>query len=182
MSAQDLILGSRVAHVGELKRELAQEKAANAALRDENAALKAHFDFALLAATDLRALPPGGRLELWDGWNLVLGAKKEARDRADLIAQAKARLAAEGAEALRVWIVFDGARESVVNDGRLRVSYTGGAGEHRADRFITAFVRMAAYLGLAERLAVRTNDKDFARAVSRLCQPEDLPRRGRQRN
>ncbi len=57
MSAQDLILGARVAHVRELKAELAQEKAANAALRDENAALKAHFDFALLAAQDLRDLP-----------------------------------------------------------------------------------------------------------------------------
>ena len=168
MSAQDLILGARVAHVRELQTALAQEKAANAALRDENAALKAHFDFALLAAEDLKGMKPGERLELWDGWNLVLGAKKEARDRADLIAQAKARLAAEGAEALRVWIVFDGARESVVNDGRLRVSYTGGAGEHRADRFITAFVRMAAYLGLADRIKVRTSDKDFLRTVKRL--------------
>ena len=166
MSAQDLILGARVAHVRELQTALAQEKAANAALRDENAALKAHFDFALLAAEDLKALKPGERLELWDGWNLVLGAQKEARDRADLVAQAKACLAADAG--LRVWIVFDGPREAATNDGRLRVSYTGGLGEHRADRFILAYVRMAAYLGLAGRLAVRTNDKDFSRAVARL--------------
>ena len=174
MSAQDLILGARVAHVRELQTALAQEKAANAALRDENAALKAHFDFALLAATDLRDLPPGGRLELWDGWNLVLGAQKEARDRADLVAQAKARLAAPGAEALRVWIVFDGPREAVTNDGRLRVSYTGGQGEHRADRFILAYVRMASYLGLAGRIAVRTNDKDFSRAVARTVSRSNM--------
>ena len=165
MSAQDLILGARVAHVRELQTALAQEKAANAALRDENAALKAHFDFALLAAEDLKGLKPGERLELWDGWNLVLGAQKEAHDRADLVAQAKARLAADAG--LRVWIVFDGPREAATNDGRLRVSYTGGQGEHRADRFILAYVRMAAYLGLAGRLAVRTNDKDFSRAVAR---------------
>ena len=170
MSAQDLILGARVAHVRELKTELARAKAENAALRDENAALKAHFDFALLAAQDLRALPADGKLELWDGWNLILGATKSARSRDELVAQAKARLAAPGAEALRVWIVFDGPRESVVNDGRLRVSYTGGAGEHRADRFITAFVRMAAYLGLAGRVAVRTNDKDFSREAMRMIE------------
>jgi hypothetical protein len=166
MSAQDLILGARVAHVRELQTALAQEKAANAALRDENAALKAHFDFALLAAEDLKGLQPGERLELWDGWNLVLGAQKEARDRADLVAQAKTRLAADAG--LRVWIVFDGPREAATNDGRLRVSYTGGQGEHRADRFILAYVRMAAYLGLADRLAVRTNDKDFARDARRM--------------
>ena len=176
MSAQDLILGSRVAHVRELKAALAQEKAAGAALRDELAALKAHLDFALLAAEDLRALPPGGRLEIWDGWNLVLGAKKEARDRDDLVAQAKARLAAPGAEELRVWIVFDGPEESVANDGRLRVSYTGGTGEHRADRLVTAFARMAAYLGFSDRLAVRTNDKDFARAVARLADGRKKPK------
>ena len=124
MSAQDLILGARVAHVRELQTALAQEKAANAALRDENAALKAHFDFALLAAEDLKGLKPGERLELWDGWNLVLGAQKEARD--------------------------------------------------RADRFILAYVRMAAYLGLAGRLAVRTNDKDFSRAVARIVSRSNM--------
>ena len=168
MSAQNVILGARVAHVRELKDALAKEKASNAALRDELAALKAHFDFALLAAAVLRALPPDGRLEIWDGWNLILGATKEARDRDALLAQARARLAAPGAAGLRVWIVFDGAKEAVSNDGRLRVSYTGGDGAHRADRLITAFVRMAAYLGLADRVDVRTNDKDFVRAVTRL--------------
>ena len=168
MSAQDLILGSRVAHVRELKGELAREKAANAALRDENAALKAHFDFALLAAADLRALPPGGVLEIWDGWNLILGASRVAQGRDELVAQARMRLAEPDAAALRVWIVFDGPRESVVNEARLRVSYTGGMGEHRADRFIVAFVRMAAYLGLADRIKVRTSDKDFLRTVKRL--------------
>jgi len=158
MSAQDVIMGSRVAHVRELKTEIEKLKAENAALRDERDALKAHFDLALLAAQDLR---DGETLEIWDGWNLILGAKKEARDRADPIAQAKAA-------DRRVWIVFDGHDENVRDDGLVRVSYTGGRGEHRADKFICDFVRMAAYLGLAERIAVRTNDKDFIRTLRRL--------------
>lgn len=168
MDAQDVMLGARVAHVRELKAALAQAKAENAALRDENAALRAHFDFALLAAEDLRGLPPDGRLEIWDGWNLILGSPKEAKDRPALIAQAKARLAQDATGALRVWIVFDGPEERVAQEGRLRVSYTGGTGAHRADRLIVSFVRMAAYLGLAGRLAVRTNDRDFARDAKRL--------------
>lgn len=168
MSAQDVILGARVAHVRELKAELSKEKAANAALRDENAALRAHVDLACLAAEDLRRLPADGVLELWDGWNLVLGAQKEARDRAALVAQARERLAAPGAEALRIWIVFDGPREKVENDGRLRVSYTGGTGEQRADRAILAFVRFAAYLGLAGRVRVRTNDRELSRRSARV--------------
>lgn len=166
MDAQDLMLGARVAHVRELQTALARAKAENAALRDENAALWAHFDFALLAAEELRGMPPEGRLEIWDGWNLILGAQKAARDRPTLIAQAKARL--EQDEALRIWIVFDGPEERVAHEGRLRVSYTGGTGAHRADRLIVSFVRMAAYLGLADRIRVRTNDKDFARDVKRL--------------
>ena len=168
MSAQDVILGAHVAHVRELKAALAAAKAENAALRDENAAMKAHLDLALLAAEDLEGLPAGGRLEVWDGWNLVLGAAKAASDRRALVEQARERLSAPGAEGLRIWIVFDGADERVaVSDGRLRVSYTGGTGEHRADRLVTAFVRMAAYRGLAGRLAVRTDDRDFAKAVRR---------------
>ena len=159
MSAQDLIMGSRVAHVKELRAEIEKLKAENAALRDERDSLRAHFDLALLAAMDLKGGEP---LEIWDGWNLILGAKKEAKDRADLIAQAKA-------SGKRVWIVFDGHDENVHLPGaNVRVSYTGGQGEHRADKFITDFVRMAAYLGFADRVSVRTNDRDFRKAVGRL--------------
>ena len=159
MSAQDVIMGSRVAHVRELKAEIERLKAENAALRDERDSLKAHFDQALLAATDLR---DGEPLEIWDGWNLILGAQKEAKDRADLIAQAKA-------SGRRVWIVLDGPEENVhLLGANVRVSYTGGTGAHRADKFICDFVRMAKYLGLADRVTVRTNDKDFRRTVRRL--------------
>lgn len=163
MNAQDVILGSRVAHVRELRGEVGRLTAENAALRAECDSLKAHFDKALLAAMDLR---DGEPLEIWDGWNLILGAQKEAKDRADLIAQAKAT-------GRRVWIVFDGQDENVhLLGANVRLSYTGGAGAHRADKFICDFIRMAKYLGLSDRITVRTNDKDFRRAVQRLLQRE----------
>ena len=159
MSAQDIIMGSRVAHVRELKAEIDRLKADNAALRDELTSLKAHFDKALLAAVELREGEP---LEIWDGWNLILGAKKEARDRDDLIAQAQA-------SGRRVWIVLDGPEENVrLLGANVRVSYTGGTGEHRADKFICDYVRMAKYLGLADWVIVRTNDKDFRQAIRRM--------------
>lgn len=161
MTTQDILMGSRVAHVRELKTEIAKLRDDNAALRDELAALKAHFDLALLAAEDLRAAT---RLEIWDGWNLILGAKKEAKDRADLLAQAEAR----SGNGVKVWIVYDGKDENVSSRGDVRVSYTGGSGPHRADKFICDYLRMAKYLGLADRVIVRTNDKDFAKTVARL--------------
>ena len=160
MNAQDIIRSSQLTHVRELQTALTKEAAENAALHDELDSLKAHFDLALLAAMDLRNGEP---LEIWDGWNLILGAKKEAKDRADLIAQAKA-------SGKRVWIVLDGHDENVKLEGNVRISYTGGQGEHRADKFIIDFVRMAAYLGLADKVSVRTNDKDFRKAVARLME------------
>ena len=158
MNAQDIIRSSQLTHVRDLQTALTTAAAENAALRNEFDSLKAHFDLALLAAMDLKGGEP---LEIWDGWNLVLGSPKEAKDRADLIAQAKA-------SGKRVWIVFDGHDENVTFDGNVRISYTGGQGEHRADTFIIDFVRMAAYLGLTANLSVRTNDKDFRKAVERL--------------
>ena len=164
MSAQDIIRSAQLTHVRELQTALTRAAAKNAALRDELDSLKAHFDLALLAAMDLKGSEP---LEIWDGWNLILGAQKEAKDRADLIAQAKA-------SGKRVWIVFDGHDENVKLDGKVRVSYTGGQGEHRADKFIIDFVRMAAYLGLADKVSVRTNDKDFRKAVERLLNEANI--------
>ena len=159
MSAQDIILGARVAHVRELRAEVERLKAENAALREASASLRAHFDLALLAAADLR---DGGELEVWDGWNLILGSAKEARGRDELVARAQAC-------GRRVWIVFDGPDEAVRRvDARVRVSYTGGTGEQRADRLICDFVRMAAFLGLADRVTVRTHDKALLAQIRRL--------------
>ena len=164
--AQDVIIGARAMHLRELKTEVTRLKADNAALRDENAQLRAHFDLALRAAEDLRTLPEGGKLVVVDGWNLILGAKKEASGKDDLVAKAKARLAERPDD--MVWIVFDGPVENSRQEGRLRVSYTGGTGPHRADRMICDFLRMARFAGDVSRIEVRTNDKDFRREVDRI--------------
>jgi hypothetical protein len=166
MNAQDVIFSSRVAHVRELKSEIARLKAENAELRVENAQLKGHFDMALLAAEDLRNLSDDGKLIIVDGWNAVLGAKKEASDPRSLIDVYKKYL--EEHSSHRVWIVFDGHTENSKTEGRLRVSYTGGKGLHRADRFICDFLRMARFSGETAKIAVRTQDKDFLKEAKRL--------------
>ena len=165
-SAQNLLMDSRLMHVRELRTEVDRLKADCARLRDENAMLSEHFDLALVAAQDLRDLPTGARQIVIDGWNLILGADREAGSSEQLLEQARAHLAAHPDD--RVWIVFDGPRENVVNEARLRVSYTGGSGAHRADRFIYAYLRMARWLGLADRVEVKTHDRDFKRTVARL--------------
>ena len=166
MSSQDIILGSRVAHLRELKTEIEKLKAENARLHDENQALKSHFDMALLAAEDLRGLSPEGKLIIIDGWNQILGAQKVASNPEELINQARRYLGDRPHDF--VWIVFDGPKENARNEGRLRISYTGGTGPHRADRFIVDFVRMAKYLGLSDRIEVRTDDKDFKKSLKVL--------------
>ncbi|MBQ8126642.1 MAG: hypothetical protein IJ173_12340, partial [Kiritimatiellae bacterium] len=69
MNAQDVILSSKVLHLRELKGEVERLKAECQRLRNESAALKEHFDLALVAAQDLRALPDGGAFVVVDGWN-----------------------------------------------------------------------------------------------------------------
>lgn len=166
MNSQGIIDQSRFLHLRELKSEIARLKADNSALRDENAQLRAHLDFAILAARDLESLAEGGRLVIVDGWNLILGANRRARDREELERQAREYLTEHPLD--MVWIVLDGPRFASRTDGRLRVSYTGGVGGHRADRFICDFLRMCACRGSASRVEVRTNDKDFCDKVKQL--------------
>ncbi len=166
MDAQDVILGSRVAHVRELKAEIAKLKSECSALREENTKLKAHFDMALLAADDLKRLDDGGRFIIVDGWNAILGAKKLAADPKSLIEFYKRHLNENPLDF--VWIVFDGHTENSKSYDRLRVSYTGGIGLHRADRFICDFLRMAMFSGVSSKIDVVTFDKDFLKQVKRL--------------
>ena len=166
MKSQQIIMDSRVAHVRELKTEVARLRAENASLRAENEELSHHLDLAMLAAEDLRGLSPDGKLVIVDGWNLVLGAENEARTPAELIEQAKRHLGDCPQDF--VWIVFDGPRENSRVEGRLRVSYTGGTGPHRADKFICDFLRMARFRGDISKIVVKTHDKDFAKEVDRL--------------
>ena len=166
MNAQDVILGTRVVHVRELKAEIARLKAENSRLNAENEELRSHFALALLAAEDLRRLPEGGRFVVVDGWNLVLAADREASDRDGLVRQIRDHLSAHPLDF--AWIVFDGSRENTDEEGRLRISYTGGVGAQRADRMICDFLRMARFSGDISRIDVRTHDKDLLDAVRRL--------------
>ena len=161
-----MIEAARLVRVRELQTALTKAAAENGALRAENEMLRAHFDLALLAAGDLAALPSGGKLVIVDGWNMILGANKVAKDRAELIAQAKAHVAEHPSDF--VWIVLDGPRASSSVDGRVRVSYTGGVGAHRADKFICDFLKMARFRGDIRRVEVRTDDKDFKKEVKRI--------------
>ena len=167
MNAQDMIEAARLVRVRELQTALTKAAAENLRLKTENEMLFAHFDLAVLAANDLAALPPDGRLVIVDGWNMILGANKVAKDRAELIAQAKAHVAEHPSDF--VWIVLDGPRASSSVDGRVRVSYTGGVGAHRADKFICDFLKMARFRGDLRRVEVRTDDKDFKKEVKRIC-------------
>ncbi|MBR3956291.1 MAG: hypothetical protein IKJ89_00375 [Kiritimatiellae bacterium] len=166
MNAQDMIEAARLVRVRELQTALTKAAAENLRLKTENEMLFAHFDLAILAANDLAALPPDGRLVIVDGWNMILGANKVAKDRAELIAQAKAHVAEHPSDF--VWIVLDGPRASSSVDGRVRVSYTGGVGAHRADKFICDFLKMARFRGDIRRVEVRTDDKDFKKEVKRI--------------
>ena len=166
MNAQDMIEAARLVRVRELQTALTKAAAENLRLKTENEMLFAHFDLAILAASDLAALPPDGRLVIVDGWNMILGANKVAKDRAELIAQAKAHVAEHPSDF--VWIVLDGPRASSSVDGRVRVSYTGGVGAHRADKFICDFLKMARFRGDLRRVEVRTDDKDFKKEVKRI--------------
>ena len=162
-----MIEAARLVRVRELQTALTKAAAENLRLKTENEMLFAHFDLAVLAANDLAALPPDGRLVIVDGWNMILGANKVAKDRAELVAQAKAHVAEHPSDF--VWIVLDGPRASSSVDGRVRVSYTGGVGAHRADKFICDFLKMARFRGDLRRVEVRTDDKDFKKEVKRIC-------------
>lgn len=166
MKVQDVILSSRVAHVRELKSEIERLKAENLELRNENAQLKGHFAMALLAAEDLRNVPEEGRFIIVDGWNAILGATKDAENPKELISLYKKHLEENPRDF--VWIVFDGHTENSNTEGRLRVSYTGGEGLHRADRFICDFLRMAKFSGELPKIEVKTRDKDFIKEIRRL--------------
>ena len=161
-----MIEAARLVRVRELQTALTKAAAENLRLKTENEMLFAHFDLAVLAANDLAALPPDGRLVIVDGWNMILGANKVAKDRAELVAQAKAHVAEHPSDF--VWIVLDGPRASSSVDGRVRISYTGGVGAHRADKFICDFLKMARFRGDIRRIEVRTDDKDFKKEVKRI--------------
>lgn len=173
MDAQSVMIASRLARVAEMRGEIARLREENSRLQAENAALRSHAALGVLALGDLASLAPGARMVLVDGWNLILGAGGgetvlggRVHSPAALTSAAGTYLASH--ENDFVWIVFDGKEENAQEAARLRVSYTGGEGVQRADRFILDFVRAASFRSLSGKIAVLSRDKKLLKEVRRL--------------
>ena len=176
MTSNDIFNATRLAHVRELKAENEQLREELARTRAELDAVRSHFALALEAARDADRLPPEGRLLIVDGWNalLVSGSILSAEEKRQTPSGKEALLAARvqtwlAAHPLdRAWIVFDGAHAGGRADGRLRLSFTGGRGAHRADRLVCDYLRMCRFAGARHTILVATEDKDFRRDVQAL--------------
>ncbi|MGN0846763.1 MAG: hypothetical protein ACI4RA_05200 [Kiritimatiellia bacterium] len=176
MTANEIFQDSRVSRVRELRAEVARLNEELAQTRAELDGLRSHFSLALAAAFDAAQLPAGGRLAVIDGWNALLGSasvltpeEKKADPRAKrerLCAIVRDWLDAHPQDA--AWIVFDGARADGHAEGRLRISFTGGEGPHRADRMICDYLRMRRISGAAHGVVVFTEDADFRREAESL--------------
>lgn len=168
---------ARVARVRELKAQVAALNEELASANEERAALRGLFHLALAAALDARRLPPGARMLVVDGWNALFGTHSilSAEQKREMAIEEKREvlskrvrewLAAHPEDA--AWIVFDGSRLGGREEGRLRVSWTGGEGPHRADNMVCDYLRMGALVGANVRALVVTDDKDFRRRAESL--------------
>ena len=173
MTSDDIFRDTRVAHVRELKAEVARLKEELARERGERESLDSHFAIALAAVRDAERMPQGAELLVVDGWNAVIGTHRLDTDarragRARLLEKLRTRVAAD--PLLHVWAVFDGAEMNAASEaeGRLRVGYTGGNGAHRADRMVCDYLRARKILGLNHPVAVVTDDRDFAKDAAAL--------------
>lgn len=166
-----------MAHVRELKADVArlkEELARACAARDS---LDAHFALALAAARDADSLAADATLLIVDGWNVLLGASgiRTPGARRDALAakedglRRRVRAWLDSHPTDRAWIVFDGPRINGVQEGRLRISWTGGTGDHRADRLVCDYLRMRRLVGATGGVVrVVTDDKDFRKLASGL--------------
>ena len=157
---------SHLTRIRALRDEVARLKGELACVREERDSLRQHFALALLAAQDAERLGPNGMLLIVDGWNAILGSENIGGQRDRLTQLAREWLAAHPAD--RAWIVFDGPDANGFAEDRLRVSYTGGTGAHRADRLVCDYLRMRKYAGANGNVSVVTNDKDFRKEAERL--------------
>ena len=173
MTTNDIFRDTRVAHVRELKAEVARLKEELARTREARESLDRHFALALAAARDAERMQCDAELLIVDGWNAVIGthhldaaACEAGRDR--LVERLRARVAAD--PRLHAWALFDGAEMGAAAEaeGRLRMGYTGGTGAHRADRMVCDYLRMRKILGLNHPVTVITDDKDFAKEAAAL--------------
>ena len=149
-----------------LKDEVARLKAELARACEERDSLRQHFALAMLAAQDAERIGTHGTLLIVDGWNAILSSENIGGQRAQLAQLAREWLVTHPAD--RAWIDFDGHEANGSAEGRLRVSYTGGTGAHRADRLVCDYLRMRRYAGASGNVTVITNDKDFRKEAERL--------------
>ena len=166
MTSQQAIQDSHVARTRMLKDEIARLKAELARACEERDSLRQHFAIALLAALDAERIGPDGTLLIVDGWNAILGNENIGGQRDRLTQLARSWLDSRPGD--RAWIVFDGHKASGSSEDRLRISYTGGTGSHRADRLVCDYLRMRRYAGADGNVTVVTNDKDFRKEAERL--------------
>ena len=162
---------SHVTRMRALKDENARLREELARACKERDSLRQHFALALLVARDAERLSADGTLLIVDGWNAILGSENvrvngETGWREQLKNIVMKRL--ENSPDDIAWIVFDGHEINGYNEGRLRISYTGGTGAHRADRLVCDYLRMRKYAGANGNVTVVTNDKDFRKEAQRL--------------
>lgn len=168
---------ARVTRVRELKAQVATLNEELARANEERAALRGLFHLALAAALDAERLPDGAKMLVVDGWNAIFGSSSilsSEQKRETTMEGRRAILSARVREWLDAhpkdvaWIVFDGREIGGTSDGRLRISWTGGEGQHRADNMVCDYLRMSALVGAAVRTLVVTDDKDFRNRAKSL--------------
>jgi hypothetical protein len=180
MDSNDIFRNSQVERLRELKYKVASLTRERDEALATLASLKAHFTLALAAAHDVMKIPEGGEFIIIDGWNAVFDkfrrvndddngeekekrAKEALRRKNNLIETVK-NYAAENKDVF-VWLVFDGDIPSAEAGERWRVSYTGGIGDHRADKMVCNVLQMIKLIGLEANVTVMTNDRDFIKEV-----------------
>ncbi len=196
MTSQEIMQDIRLTRVRALRDEVVRLKGELTSVRGELDSLREHFALALLAARDAERAGPDGLMLIVDGWNAILSsagrtvldcgtlrsagsvAEGNAPRESEPTPGASKGWRAQLAEAVErwlekrpsdhAWIVFDGPRASGKTKGRMRISYTGGSGEHRADRLVCDYLRMRRYDGAKGHVIVVTNDKAFRAEAARL--------------
>ena len=101
-------------------------------------------------------------------YNPVRGTSMTEADKRQLLASDIARIAAPN-PALRVWIVFDGATRSDSQAApNVRVTYSGGQGEHRADGVLVDNVRFFKTASPDIPVILASNDQGLCADARRL--------------
>lgn len=168
MDSQATILASRFARLHEMREEIARLHKENLRLRSQLESQTGHFSLAVMAAVDFAVLPKDGLFIIVDGWNIALGDGRKRRTPKRVREIALRYLAIHKHDF--IWIVWDGPDAGGTQHDRLRMSWTGGIGKQRADRFICDFIRMANWRGLSKRIRVLSSDTELMESARRLLE------------